>query len=229
MSMIGYRTAVQAPGSTQQHLLVQRVSYLLASGLVVTAAGAYLFQDAYGLFLPIALVTFGLLFLLRAVARKPGVNVAVFYLFCLAEGAFLGPLLNTYAQRFGGGLVWEAFLLTAITVVGVGTYSYTSGRDFGFLGRALTWVLVAALIVGLASWFVVGLNTPIFVLGYESVIVVLFVGFLLYDFSNIRLRYGPEDYAWATVQVYLDFVNLFLAILRILSILQGGGGGSSRR
>ena len=98
-----------------------------------------------------------------------------------------------------------------------------SGKDFGFLGRFLFWALIGLIIVGFASWFVLALDTSVMVLGYETIFVAVFVGFLLYDFSNIRLRYSPEDYTMAAVQVYLDFINLFLAILRILSILQGGG------
>jgi FtsH-binding integral membrane protein len=171
------------------------------------------------------IATFALIFVMRAVARKPGVNVLVFYLFSLAEGGMLGPYLGHFANHIpnGGNLIWEAFLLTSVTVAGVGGYAYMSGKDFGFLGRFLFWALIGLIIVGFASWFVLALDTSVMVLGYETIFVAVFVGFLLYDFSNIRLRYSPEDYTMAAVQVYLDFINLFLAILRILSILQGGG------
>jgi FtsH-binding integral membrane protein len=230
--MLGYQNdaRVYAPSAAQQHVLLQRVSYLLATGLLVTALGAWTFRDLpAATFFPILIAVFVLLFAMRAVARKPGINVLVFYLFSLAEGAFIGPWLASYVKHVpnGGNLVWEAFLLTAITVAGVGSYAYTSGKDFGFLGRALMWALFAAIIFGVASWFIAGLGTPVVFLGYESIIVAIFVGFLLYDFSNIRLRYSPEDYTLATVNVYLDFLNLFLAILNILAMLQGGG--TSRR
>ena len=222
--MVGYQTLYRTTPA-QQHTLVQRVCYLLATGLAVTAMGAWVFQAAYDLCLVFFIATFALIFVMRAVARKPGVNVLVFYLFSLAEGGMLGPYLGHFANHIpnGGNLIWEAFLLTSVTVAGVGGYAYMSGKDFGFLGRFLFWALIGLIIVGFASWFVLALDTSVMVLGYETIFVAVFVGFLLYDFSNIRLRYSPEDYTMAAVQVYLDFINLFLAILRILSILQGGG------
>jgi FtsH-binding integral membrane protein len=66
-----------------------------------------------------------------------------------------------------------------------------------------------------------------FQMAISLAIVGLFVGFALYDFSNIKLRYGPNDFVIATVALYLDFLNLFMAILRILMML--AGGGNSRR
>jgi FtsH-binding integral membrane protein len=214
-----------APSAAQQNLLVQRVCYLLASGLLITALGAYIFRDAFNLAIPAFVVAFILLLLIRPTSRKPGLNVFVFYLFCLAEGAALGPFLAMYARiPHGTDLIWEAFLLTAITVAGVGSYAYTSGKDFGFLGKGLMWALLGLIIFGVASWFVVGLQTPVIFLGYDIIGIGIFVGFLLYDFSKIRLRYSPDAYTIAAVQVYLDFINLFLFILQMLSILQGGGG-----
>ncbi len=219
-----------APGVSGQasHILLQRVCYMLATGLMVSAMGAWVFRNLIGLQMPMFIGALVLIFVMSAVARKPGINVLVFYLFCLVEGGAIGPLLQMYVRNFGSGIVVEAFLLTAITVAGVGSYAYTSAKDFGFLGRGLVWALWGLIIFGLVSFFVMKMQTPMIVLGYEAIIVGVFTGFLLYDFSKIRLRYGPDDFIIASVSVYLDFLNLFLAILRILSILQGGGGGRRR-
>jgi FtsH-binding integral membrane protein len=230
--MIGYQT--YTPTQAQQHTLIQRVCFLLASGLLISALGSWATQGLppemlNAMWLPTMLLMFGLIFVMKAVARKPGVNVFVFYLFCLVEGAWLGPLLALYATAFGPSLVAEAFLLTAVTVAGVGGYAYTSGKDFGFLGKGLMWALVGLILFGFAWMFVYTLHTPVVMLGYDIIGVAIFVGFLLYDFSKIRLRYSPEDYTMAAVNVYLDFVNLFLFILNILAMLQGGGSSSRRR
>lgn len=223
-------TVVRPNTAVQENLLLQRVCYLLASGLVVSAMSAYVFQDFAGLSIPFFLVGLLLIFVMPAVARKPGLNVFMFYVFSLVMGGMIGPTVSTYAHHFGAGIVWEAFVLTAITVAGVGGYAYTSGRDFGFLGRTLFWALLALIIVGVAIAFIQtpALHTTTVMLGYETIIVGIFIGFLLYDFSNIRRRYSPDDYVMAATSVYLDFVNLFLAILRILGALQGGGGSRRR-
>ena len=82
---------------------------------------------------------------------------------------------------------------------------------------------------GLLAWLVPGMASAPIQLAYSGGIVVLFTGFLFYDFSNIRLRYRLDDYVIASIQLYLDFVNLFWAILRILLIISGNGGGGRSR
>jgi FtsH-binding integral membrane protein len=49
--------------------------------------------------------------------------------------------------------------------------------------------------------------------------VLVFSGLLVFDTWRLRNVYGPEDYVIAAVAIYLDLLNMFLAILRIL----GGG------
>jgi FtsH-binding integral membrane protein len=51
---------------------------------------------------------------------------------------------------------------------------------------------------------------------------VLFSGYILYDTSNIMHHMGPDDYILAAVSLYLDIINLFLYLLEILRMLQGG-------
>jgi FtsH-binding integral membrane protein len=46
---------------------------------------------------------------------------------------------------------------------------------------------------------------------------VLFTAFTFVDFTRIRHNYSSEDYIPATINVYLDLLNLFLFILRLLS------------
>ena len=46
--------------------------------------------------------------------------------------------------------------------------------------------------------------------------------YLVYDTHNLIKRHSVDDYVWASVQLYLDIVNMFLRLLEIISILQGG-------
>ena len=52
---------------------------------------------------------------------------------------------------------------------------------------------------------------------------VLFSGYIVYDTHAISTRVAPEDYVLAAITLYLDVVNLFLEILRVLSKLQDKG------
>ena len=51
---------------------------------------------------------------------------------------------------------------------------------------------------------------------------LLFVGYILYDTSLIIHHLGPDDYVVAAVTLYLDIINLFLYLLELLRMLQGG-------
>ena len=51
-------------------------------------------------------------------------------------------------------------------------------------------------------------------------IAIVFCGFIIYDTYNIMHRLSPEEYVMAAVELYLDLLNLFLAILRILNDLR---------
>jgi FtsH-binding integral membrane protein len=180
-----------------------------------------------GLTMPCAIGALVCVFVLSFVRAQPGLALFLLYLLSVLEGLALGPLLGMIARGFtlGPAIITEAAALSALIVGGVGTYAWMSTKDFGYLGKGLFWALIALLVVGLISMFVPIGGTMSIV--YSLAGVAIFTGFVLYDVSNIKLRYGPNDYVIATVQLYLDFLNLFMFILRILLMLTGGGG--SRR
>jgi len=125
----------------------------------------------------------------------------------------------------GAVIIGEAATLSAVIIAGLGTYVWLSNKDFGGLGKFLVWGIGGLIVVSLVGMFVH--MSPGVHLLYAFVGAAIFVGFTLYDFSNIKLRYGQNDYVIATVALYLDFLNMFWFLLQILLSLSGGG--SSRR
>ena len=55
--------------------------------------------------------------------------------------------------------------------------------------------------------------TSISILPY---LIVLLSGFIIYDTQMIMTRVSPEEYIIATIELYLDIINLFIEILKIL-------------
>ena len=210
--------------------LMQRVSYLLCTALLVTAGAAYWAANANlspALFLPLAIGTFVCVFAMGAARANPTLGLVLLYVLSTLEGLLLGPMLGAIARGYpyGAAVIGEAAVLSAVIVAGLGSYVWISNKDFGGIGKFLIWALVGLVVVGLLRFFVAftpGLNL-IYAIGGAA----LFAGFTLYDFSNIKHRYGPNDYVAATVGLYLDFLNLFLFLIQILMSLSGGG--SSRR
>ena len=67
-----------------------------------------------------------------------------------------------------------------------------------------------------ASLLNIFLGSSVFGLAIASVSVLLFGAYVLYDTSRI-LRSGEDDAVGFAISLYMDFFNIFLAILRILS------------
>ncbi len=208
--------------------LISRVSYLLCTALLVTAAAAWWAAQARlspALFLPLMIGTFACVIGLNFTRTKPGLSLALLYALSVMEGLLMGPLLNVIARGYGNGaaVIGEAATLSAVIVAGLGAYVWISGKDFGGIGKFLFWALLGLIVLGLLRFFVAfspGVN-----LIYSIGGAAIFAGFTLYDFSNIKFRYGPNDYVIATVALYLDFLNLFWFLVQILLSL---GGGSRR-
>jgi modulator of FtsH protease len=154
------------------------------------------------------------------VRERPGVNVAALFGATFVSGLFIAPML-WYAQAASSqGLtlstspVRDAFLLTVLGFTGLTTYALLSKRDFSFLGGFLSmglWVLIGASLIGL---FVGG---SAFSLAISSVAILLFGGFILYDTSRMLRDPTNRDPVGAAMGLYLNFLNLFVALLRILA------------
>jgi protein lifeguard len=51
---------------------------------------------------------------------------------------------------------------------------------------------------------------------YGGLASLIFCGYIIYDTDNIIKRYTYDEYIWASVALYLDIINLFLALLDLL-------------
>lgn len=209
--------------------LIQRVCYLLCTALLATAAAAWWasIDLSPALAMPLAIGTIVCVFALRFARGNQGLGLFLLYLLSVLEGLMIGPILGLIIRGFtlGGVIVAESAAISAIIVAGVGTYAWMSSKDFGYLGRTLFWALIGLIVIGLIGLFVHW--TQGFGLIYALAGVAIFTGFVLYDVSNIKNRFGPNDYVIATVSLYLDFVNIFWYVLQILLYATGGGGRRS--
>ena len=134
--------------------------------------------------------------------------------FTTVSGLTLGPLL----YQVGPTIAAEAFALTAITFVGLSLYVVYSKKDFSFMSGFLMAGLIVIIVGGLINMFFIGSTMMHFVMSGGS--VLLFSGFILYDTSNILRYYGTDEHVSATLALYLDVLNLFIALLSILGIMR---------
>ena len=206
--------------TTERLVFIKKVYSLLAMSMGTAAIGAYLGSGPLLLLVAPNMMLFfilqiALIFFASFAARKPGLNMVALFSFTTVSGLTLGPLL----YQVGPSIAAEAFALTAITFAGLSMYVVYSKKDFSFMSGFLMTGLIVLVVGGLLNMFFIQSGMMHFVMSGAS--VLLFSGFILYDTSNILRYYGTDEYVSATLALYLDVLNLFIALLSILGIMSG--------
>jgi FtsH-binding integral membrane protein len=145
-------------------------------------------------------------------------NIGLTLLFAFVEGIAISPIIFFYGKT-QPGIIGQAALLTGSSFAVLTGYAFVSRRDFSAWGSFFIvglWVLIATSLLNL---FVQSATASLWIAGAT---VLVFSGLLIFDTWRLRNRFGPEDYVQAAVAIYLDLLNMFLAILSLL------GGGNRR-
>ena len=211
-------TPAASVSTTDRLTFIKKVYSLLAMSMGTAAVGAYLGSGP--LLLLVApnmmlffILQFALIIFASFASRRPGLNMVALFSFTTVSGLTLGPLL----YQVGPSIAAEAFSLTAITFAGLSLYVVYSKKDFSFMSGFLMTGLIVVIVGGLLNMFFIQSGMMHFVMSGAS--VLLFSGFILYDTSNILRYYGTDEYVSATLALYLDILNLFIALLSILGIM----------
>ena len=165
------------------------------------------------------ILMFGGVMLAQAVSRIEGLNYIALFGFTGLIGFLFAPVLRMYEGAFPG-IVAQAAFLTVLIFGSLTAYVFVSKKDFSFMGGILFVGLIALVIGGLANAFFFKSAGAGYWMAWIT--MFLFSGFVLYDTSQIIHRYDAKGYCSAALALFLDFFNLFMAILRIL-----GGGRSN--
>jgi modulator of FtsH protease len=196
--------------------VLQNTYRLLSLTLILSACTAYLgmIYPVGGLgMLGIFILSFVLLFATRAYSNS-GIGVLMIFGFTGLMGFSLGPTLNHYLSlSHGSEIVGTSLLATGTAFLGLSAYVHISKKDFSFLGGFLIVGLIGLVVVSLLGMF---FASPALNLAIAYVSVLIFSGYILYDTSDI-VAGRQTNYIMATISLYLDILNLFLALLRIVS------------
>ena len=148
-----------------------------------------------------------------ALMRVPGVNYVALFGFTFITGLIFAPVVAIYEQT-APGIVGQAAFLTVLVFGSLTAYAFISRRDFSYLGGMLFVAIIALVLGGLANLFFFKSSAMAYWSAWVTLLV--FSGFVLYDTSRIIHRYDEDGYCAAALALFLDFFNMFLAILRIL-------------
>jgi FtsH-binding integral membrane protein len=195
--------------------LLGKVFGLLSFSLAFAAVGGLVgAQLGPAIFLPAIIVEFGLLFAVQGFREREGLNFVLLYAFAFVSGLTLGPIVAAYLSVGLGSVVLQAAGITGLMTVGLSAYALTTRRDLSGLQPFLFMGLL-----GLVGAMLVNLFTG----GTALSTVISWGGALLFSvllvFQVNRIRYMENTMGNAvviTLSIYLDIVNLFMFVLRIL-------------
>ena len=211
-------------------VLMRKVYTWMAMALVITGVTAYgvanspaLIQAIYGnpvLFFVLIIGELALVWGVSARIHKLSLTTAtlLFILYSVINGVTLSSIFIVYASS----TISEAFLITAGTFGGMSILGYTTKRDLSKLGSYLLMALIGIIIASVVNIF---LKSSGFDLILSYLVVLVFVGLTAWDTQNIKNMLEVEGDTGEGAQkvallgaltLYLDFINLFLHILRIL-------------
>lgn len=208
----------QAPADVRAAFIRKVYGLFFLSILVTVGAGAFCAQPAiapaaWSMRTLLMIGAFVCILVLSFVRRVNGLNLLLLALFSALEGAILGPLLVLISQA-NPGVVTQAGWLTIAVFGGLSLYAIQSRKDFSYLGGMLFVALIGLLVAGFVMFFV---HIPLMSTIYSLFGVLIFSGYVLYDTSQIQLRLTEDEAVLGAVSLYLDFLNLFLFILNLLS------------
>jgi hypothetical protein len=210
---------------------VRSVYNWMAIGLGITGVVAYGVANSPGvreIVFGAPLVFFGLIiaqlamvFMISARIQRMQASTAtmLFIVYSALNGATLSSIFLAYAQS----AITSTFFICAATFTACSVYGWTTRRDLTTMGGFLTMGLIGIVIASVVNMFVQS-GAVSTIVSYVGVLV--FVGLTAYDTQDIKnmALAQPQDLDAGAVRkgailgalkLYLDFINLFLMLLRI--------------
>lgn len=213
-----------SPYALAQQGFIQRVYQWMAAGLALTgfvalwASGNIEVMKALhgGLFLPLMLVELGIVWWLSSQALKLSPTAATmgFLVYSGLNGLTLSYIFLAYTQAS----IASTFFITAGSFAGISLFGWTTKSDLTSLRGFLMMGLIGFLIASVVNIF---FQSPAFywILTYAG--VALFIGLTAYDTQALKQIHQRSEGAsdqlaiLGALKLYLDFINLFLLLLRL--------------
>lgn len=193
---------------------------LFAATMLAGTAGAYVGVEMAGtiqsMFWGFFILEIALLFGISFVKHKAPLNLIVLFAFAFVSGLTLGPILARFIGMEGGSaIIANAFLMTTVIFGFFSMFALKTKTDFTSFGKPL---FIAFLVVLAFSVVNIFLGSPLIHILIQGAVVMLFSFFIIFDTQNI-IQGNYETPIDGAVALYLDFFNLFVALLQIMGII----------
>jgi len=211
---------------------MSRVYFWMMAGILMSGVTAFVIASKPDLVVYLTQnrgVFFGLIIFqliaviaLSAAVQRMSVALAsaVFALYATLTGATFSVLFLAYSMQS----IAQAFFVTAFAFAGLSGYGFVTKRDLGPIGSFCVMGLFGMMGVILLSFFIPALAGTSVQLSISVIGVLVFSGLTAYDTQRIKAlqyQFASEEQArkgaiQGALILYLDFINLFISILRLM-------------
>ena len=154
--------------------------------------------------------------------RSPAMSLTGLGLYSVLEGLFFGLIVQVYSSQD----VTMAFVSATVMFIVLALMGTNTKKDLSGIGRQAMAALIALIIVMIINIF---LKSSIITLVFSFIGVIIFAALIAWDsqrFRQMYIQYGNQVNAtnlaiMGALQLYLDFVNLFIQLLNIFTGLSG--------
>lgn len=208
----------------KRNALIRQVYTWMGAGLAITAFMAFLTLSSPAILNAVLgnkLVFYGLMigelalvFILSGAINKLSATTAT--LIFIAYSALNGITLSTIALVYTANSITSTFVITGGMFGAMSAYGYMTKRDLTSWGSFLFMGLIGVVIASVVNIFV-GSSAISWVI--SGIGVIVFTGLTAYDTSKIKEMAamgteGRKPAILGALTLYLDFINLFLMLLR---------------
>ncbi|XP_014677966.1 PREDICTED: protein lifeguard 4-like [Priapulus caudatus] len=186
---------------------------LVGTIFILTPAVREFVQSNQWLLMLSLFASMGLVIAMYVKRMETPINYILLLVFTLVESYVVGTIVTFYDQM----MVLQAFGLTFAVVAGLTVYTLQSKRDLTSWGAGLFSVLWILILAGFMQFF---LQSDVLELLLSAGGAIVFSLFIVYDLSMLMHKLSPEEYIIAAINLYLDIINLFLYILRLLNAVK---------
>lgn len=203
---------------------MNRVYLMMAAGLVATGAVAMAVSSSQALMAkvmawlwPLLILELVMVVAISPVARKLGAGAAgaLFFAYALLNGLTLSIIFLVYTAES----ITSTFFVSAGAFAGLSLFGYFTKRDLSGVGRFMFMGLIGLIIASIANFF---LQSSALSWIISCVGVLVFAGLTAWDTQKLKQLYFTSDKrslgglaVLGALTLYLDFVNLFLFLLRL--------------
>ena len=199
--------------------LALAITALTAYGVASTPALLTAIYTSKVLFWGLIIAELGLVFYVSARIQRLSLSTAtlLFILYSIINGATLAFIFAIYSTS----IIVQTFVVTAGTFGAMAVYGYFTKKDLTSWGRLLLMALIGLIIAGVVNIFLHNSTMDLIISGIG---VLVFVGLTAYDSQKIKQMLLMQEDMGETAQkvalmgalsLYLDFINLFLYLLRL--------------